>query len=94
MDHYNRNNGQCSDYLNFDKPFLVCLFVCLFPGLINQTPFDSGSEERYTQLTALKRAGYTKEIADAVVFLIRDEYITGQNIVVDGGRSLGLFGDN
>lgn len=67
---------------------------CISPGLINQTPFDSGSEERYTQLTALKRAGYTKEIADAVVFLIRDEYITGQNIVVDGGRSLGLFGDN
>lgn len=66
---------------------------CISPGLVNQTPFDEGSPERYTELTALKRAGYTKEIADAVVFLLDDKYITGQNIVVDGGRSLGLYGD-
>lgn len=66
---------------------------CISPGLVNQTPFDEGSPERHTNLTALKRAGYTKEIADAVVFLISDKYITGQNLVIDGGRSLGLYGD-
>ncbi len=63
------------------------------PGFVNQTPFDLGSEERCTNKTALKRAGYTKEVANAVSFLMEDEYITGQNIVVDGGRSLGLYGD-
>ena len=66
---------------------------CISPGFVNQTPFDLGSQERHTNKTALKRAGYTKEIADAVSFLMEDEYITGQNIVVDGGRSLGLYGD-
>ena len=66
---------------------------CISPGFVNQTPFDLGSQERHTNKTALKRAGYTKEIADAVSFLMGDEYITGQNIVVDGGRSLGLYGD-
>lgn len=41
------------------------------------------------QHTALKHHGNPKEIAKAVLFLIRDgEYITGQDIAVDGGRSL------
>lgn len=40
--------------------------------------------------TALKRQGQPKDIAGAVLFLIRDaEYITGQVLSVDGGRSLG-----
>lgn len=41
--------------------------------------------------TALKRHGGPKEIAKAVLFLVRDaDYITGQDIAVDGGRSLFL----
>lgn len=86
--------------IGFTKSYALELSVknirvnCISPGLINQTPFDEGSNERYTNLTALKRAGYTKEIADTVTFLMENEFITGQNIIVDGGRSLGLFGDN
>lgn len=41
--------------------------------------------------TALKRKGDTHAIAETVLFLVKDtDYITGQNIAVDGGRSLFL----
>ena len=33
--------------------------------------------------------GRPKDIADTVIFLAYQDYITGENIVVDGGRSLG-----
>ena len=36
----------------------------------------------------LKRMGSEKDIANAVKFLAHSEYITGQIIKVDGGRSL------
>ncbi len=38
----------------------------------------------------LKRAGEPRDIAECVLFLIRDaRYVTGQVVVVDGGRSVG-----
>lgn len=41
--------------------------------------------------TALKRAGTPIDIAKTVLFLIRDaDYITGQIIAVDGGRTLNI----
>jgi pteridine reductase len=40
--------------------------------------------------TALKRSGQPEDIANTVLFLVRDApYITGQIIAVDGGRSVG-----
>ena len=46
-------------------------------------------KKQIIQHTALKRHGHPKEIAKAVLYLVRDaEYITGQDIAVDGGRSL------
>ena len=39
----------------------------------------------------LKRAGFPIDIAKAVCFLIEhSDYITGQNINVDGGRKLNM----
>lgn len=39
--------------------------------------------------TALKREGSPEDVADAVLFLVcRAGYVTGQTIIVDGGRSL------
>ena len=67
---------------------------CISPGSVNQIPFDGGSDISYTILNPLHRAGYTKEVADCVTFLIKNEFINGQNIIVDGGRSIGLYGDN
>lgn len=41
--------------------------------------------------TALKRTGEPADIANAILFLVRDaSYITGQIIPVDGGRSLNI----
>jgi pteridine reductase len=40
--------------------------------------------------TALKRTGEPEDIANTVLFLVRDApYVTGQIIAVDGGRSVG-----
>ena len=66
---------------------------CISPGNINQVPFDEGSDNLYSKLNPMHRAGFTKEIADTVVFLMKNEFVNGQNIVVDGGRSIGLYGD-
>ncbi len=41
------------------------------------------------QRTALKRPGQPTDIARTLLFLIRDaDYVTGQIIAVDGGRTL------
>ncbi|MFN2233529.1 MAG: SDR family oxidoreductase [Anaerolineales bacterium] len=36
----------------------------------------------------LKRWGTPKDVADAVLFLIESEYITGEVITVDGGEQI------
>ncbi|MBI2150717.1 MAG: SDR family oxidoreductase, partial [Acidobacteria bacterium] len=38
------------------------------------------------QRTLLKRAGSPQDIVRAVIFLIENDYITGELIHVDGGR--------
>ena len=44
--------------------------------------------EREIERTLLKREGHPQNIADAVLFLIRNDYITGAVLPVDGGRLL------
>ncbi len=59
------------------------------PGLV--LPSDVVSEEQWNKLVErlpLKRAARVDEITSALEFLIKNEYITGQTIVVDGGYSL------
>jgi len=59
------------------------------PGLVLQS--DVVTQEQWDKLVArlpLKRAARPEEIASALEFLIKNEYITGQTIVVDGGYSL------
>ena len=65
---------------------------CISPGRIRQIMFDENLEEIQDKGCYLNRLGKTKDIADAVTFLVSDEasYITGQNLIVDGGRTLGL----
>lgn len=77
--------------LEYGKNNIRINSIC--PGLINQFPFDSGSEIKPSKKNVLGRTGYTEEIAKGVCFLMEDEFITGQNIIIDGGRSLGLYGD-
>jgi NAD(P)-dependent dehydrogenase (short-subunit alcohol dehydrogenase family) len=59
------------------------------PGLV--LPSDIVTQEQWDKLVAklpLKRPATLEEITSALEFLINNEYITGQTIVVDGGYSL------
>lgn len=47
-----------------------------------------GDKEKIIQKTPLKRHGSPVYIAEAVLALIRNSFITGQTLAVDGGRSL------
>lgn len=50
---------------------------------------DEELRERIVSHTMLKRAGTPEDVAGTVLFLIRDAgYMTGQVLVVDGGRTL------
>lgn len=65
---------------------------CISPGRIRQVIFDEGIEDIQDSGCYLNRLGKTRDIASAAAFLVSDEanYITGQNLIIDGGRSLGL----
>ena len=61
------------------------------PGAILWPASDNDEERRQDVLnrTLLKRAGHPSDIASAVLFLVRHGgYITGQTLIVDGGRTL------
>lgn len=64
------------------------------PGLI-LPPRGKGREylDRLKDTVPLKRHGSPEDVAQAVVFLLKSEYVTGQIIYVDGGRHLKEFGD-
>jgi pteridine reductase len=60
--------------------------VCgVAPGPVEVEP---GQEERRAAETLLGRVGSGRDVADAVLFLTRAEFITGSSLVVDGGRLL------
>jgi Dehydrogenases with different specificities (related to short-chain alcohol dehydrogenases) len=59
------------------------------PGFVLQSDIVSDQEwQRLINRIPLKRAARVEEIASALEFLWKNEYITGQTIVVDGGYSL------
>ena len=59
------------------------------PGFVLQSDIVTAEEwERLMKRVPLKRPARTEEIASALEFLLQNEYITGQTIVVDGGYSL------
>jgi pteridine reductase len=59
------------------------------PGFVLQSDIVSDEEwQRLINRIPLKRAARMEEIASALEFLWKNEYITGQTIVVDGGYSL------
>jgi len=56
--------------------------------------YSEAQRQRSEDKTLLKRLGSAQDIAEAAVFLIENDYVTGQDLAVDGGRSLadGLSG--
>lgn len=59
------------------------------PGLILPPPGkDESYLERLKDTVPLKRYGGAEDIADAVLFLLKSDFLTGEVIYVDGGRHL------
>ncbi len=59
------------------------------PGLVLQSDVVTPEEwERLVGRLPLQRPARPEEVASALEFLVRNEYVTGQTIVVDGGYSL------
>ncbi|MGE5625411.1 MAG: pteridine reductase [Bacillota bacterium] len=60
------------------------------PVLWPDKPMDAALKKSILEATALKRKGSPEDVAGAVLYLVRDaDYVTGQIIAVDGGRSIG-----
>lgn len=61
------------------------------PGMVKTDMTEKMSERRQSEFTdqiPLKRFAEPTEIADAVAFLVGNQYITGQVITVDGGLTI------
>lgn len=62
----------------------------VFPGPIATPMLDEATQTRLAAASTFGRIGRPREIADAVAFLVSDEasFITGSELVVDGGQCL------
>ena len=49
---------------------------------------EQGQEERRAAETLLGRVGSPEDVAEAVAYLVRADFVTGTSLVVDGGRLL------
>jgi len=58
------------------------------PGTITMSGDPSEWEADFIRRAPLGRAGNTEDIADAVSYLIHAKFMTGQVLVLDGGRTL------
>jgi len=58
------------------------------PGTITMPGDPPEWETDFIKLASLRRSGKPSEIADAVLFLVHAKFITGQVLVLDGGRTL------
>lgn len=65
---------------------------CVTPGIVERGTIDELKLEKIYKTNWLNDYGKPEDIAAMVAYLNTDEasFITGQNFIVDGGRSLGL----
>ena len=68
---------------------------CVSPGFIQRGEFNEKQLPYLLASNFMNKVGSAEDIAAAVAFLASEDaaFITGQNLCVDGGRSLGLHGD-
>ena len=68
---------------------------CVSPGFIQRGEYDEKQLDYLKKSNAMKKVGSLEDVACAVAFMVSSsaEFITGQNLCVDGGRTLGLVGD-
>ena len=68
------------------RAFAPDVRVCgIAPGTVAAFP---GQEERRAAETLLGRIGSPDDVAEAVLYLVRADFVTGTSLVVDGGRLL------
>jgi 3alpha(or 20beta)-hydroxysteroid dehydrogenase len=62
----------------------------VFPGPVATPMLDDTTQNRLSERMVIGRIGKPMEIADAVAFLVSEQasFITGSELVVDGGQSL------
>jgi pteridine reductase len=48
--------------------------------------WDGTAAERLTDTTPLRRLGSPEDVTQAVIYLLRADYVTGETLIVDGGR--------
>lgn len=67
---------------------------CVSPGIVQREAISYRQLEKIKHTNYMNDYGKPEDIANLVAFVASDEasFITGQNILVDGGRSLGLKG--
>jgi pteridine reductase len=58
------------------------------PGTITMPGDPPEWETDFIKLAPLRRTGAPSDIAEAVLFLVQAEFMTGQTLVLDGGRTL------
>ena len=58
------------------------------PGTITMEGDPPEWESDFIKLAPLRRTGTPADITDTVLFLVRSKFITGQVLLVDGGRAL------
>ncbi|MBP3692297.1 MAG: SDR family oxidoreductase [Clostridia bacterium] len=68
---------------------------CVTPGIVNRGDFSESKLNEIIEKNCLRSIGTADDISYGVTFFASDEanFITGQNVIIDGGRSLGLKGD-
>ena len=58
------------------------------PGTITMEGDPPEIESDFIKRAPLRRAGKPSDITEAVLFLVQSDFITGQVLAVDGGRTL------
>jgi pteridine reductase len=58
------------------------------PGTITMPGDAPELEADYIRRAPLRRSGRPEDVCEAVMFLVRSEFVTGQTLIVDGGRTI------